>query len=46
MIAGEENHQHRIAGEIIERIRFSIRRRETKVRRAPADLQGKAHAIS
>jgi hypothetical protein len=46
VIAGEENYEDRIAGEIIERIRFSIRRRETKIRRALADLQGKAHAIS
>ena len=46
MIAGEENHQHGIGGEIIERIRFSIGRREPEVRRARADLQGEAHAIS
>jgi hypothetical protein len=46
MIAGKENDQHRIAGEILQAIRFSIRGREAKGRGAVADLQGKAHLIS
>jgi hypothetical protein len=46
MIAGKEDDQDRIAGEILQRIRFSIRGRQAKGRGAIADLQGKAHAIS
>jgi hypothetical protein len=45
MIAGEENDQDRVAREVVERVGFPIRGRKPKVRRALADLQGKAHVI-